>query len=164
MWGGHFHFVMGHFGIRWVDIYHGKPTVAPHNTNRQRPDSQVKDIADMAILSARMEASKSSKRRKKATNHPLGCLLPKLISTRNQKQKWWDMIASGFATCDGKLILTSITWSIFSSIFFHGINISWLDLIPPAGFAKSHEYHGLQLCERSIEAIDAGHRFGGSPF
>ena len=37
-----------------------------------------------------------------------------------------------------------------------------LDLIPPAGFAKSHEYHGLQLCERSIEAIDAGHRFGGA--
>ena len=43
-------------------------------------------------------------------------------------------------------------------------NITTFDsLIPPAGFAKSHEYHGLQLCERSIEAIDAGHRFGGPP-
>lgn len=115
----------GHFGVRWVDIYHGKPTVAPHGTKRQRPQSQVKDVADMAILSARMEASKSSKRRRKtATNHPLGCFLPKLISTRNQKQKWWDMIASGFATCDGKLISSSITWSIFSSICFHRIKIS----------------------------------------
>ena len=50
--------------------------MAPHNTNRQRPDSQVKDIADMAFLSARMEASKSSKRRREKNDEsPVGLLV-----------------------------------------------------------------------------------------